>query len=188
MVSVSRSTYCRTGPGEDYEQVGVLMEGEEAEVVGISADGGTWIIKNPDGEGECWLWGYYATVTGPVEILPEFTPPPTPEPAFDWSGEWMVAVTNLAGEIDLVVLEPMNVTVDGTSFTGFWLDESYSGTISEDDLSVSGTWYGPGRSGAFTMYAVGEAKFQGNIHIEGEVYGMCGDRGGTDFPSPCRRD
>ena len=41
MVTVSRSTNCRTGPGEPYEIVGILMENEEADVVGVSPDGGT---------------------------------------------------------------------------------------------------------------------------------------------------
>lgn len=89
-------------------------------------------------------------------------PAPEPTPAFVWSGEWFAAITNLAGEIDVVAMVPMTVTIEGTAFTGFWMDEAYSGTISEDGLSVSGTWFGPGGSGPFTMYAVGVTQFQGN--------------------------
>jgi hypothetical protein len=31
--------------------------------------------------GFCWLWGEYATVTGNVQAVPVYTPPPTPTPA-----------------------------------------------------------------------------------------------------------
>jgi hypothetical protein len=38
-----------------------------------------WYIRNPDARTEfCWLWGEYATVVGPYQNLPVFTPPPTP--------------------------------------------------------------------------------------------------------------
>ena len=108
--------------------------------------------------------------------------------SFIWEGDWFVAITNLAGEIDVVMMVPMTITVDGTTFTGFWMDEAYSGTISDDGLSVSGTWFGPGGSGPFTMYALGLTQFHGNIHVEGEVYGLCGSRDTPDFPSHCRRE
>lgn len=50
-------------------------------MVGRSADGNYWIIRNPDRAGElCWLWGEHAIVTGVPGILPVFTPPPTPTP------------------------------------------------------------------------------------------------------------
>ncbi len=84
MVSVSQNTNCRKGPGQAYKILGALLIGEQAEVVGRSADGQNWIIKNPDGAGECWLWAYYASVSGPTENLPIITPPPQ----FDWSGKW----------------------------------------------------------------------------------------------------
>ncbi|MBI4730968.1 MAG: hypothetical protein HY781_02375 [Chloroflexi bacterium] len=81
MVSVSVETNCRTGPGEPYDIVGVLHVGETAEVVGRAPYGGSWIIKNPDGAGTCWLWDYYATVTGNTQGLPVADIPPTPTPA-----------------------------------------------------------------------------------------------------------
>jgi uncharacterized protein YraI len=84
-VSVTIETNCRSGPGTVYEIIGVLQPGETAEVMGRSSDGGTWIIRNPDGAGSCWLWGQYATVTGNWQILPVFDPPPTPTPTAGFS-------------------------------------------------------------------------------------------------------
>ena len=187
MVTVSRSTYCRTGPGEPYEIVSTLLENQEAEVLGVSPDGGTWIIRNPDGSGECWLWGYYATVTGPTEGLPVRTPPPTPTPAFDWSGYWDGYMGPI--EDDMVIPSGMTFTVDGSSVT-ILLHESVepvdmTGTISSDGLSISGTWTDPWDDGVFTFYALGTDQFQGRGNEGDGEFKWCGSRGGAGMPDPC---
>ncbi|MBN2118589.1 MAG: hypothetical protein JW730_18590 [Anaerolineales bacterium] len=81
LISVSVNTNCRAGPGRVYDRVGALMVGETAEVVGRDPTWRYWYIKNPDQvNGYCWVWDEYATVTGNVAVLPQFTPPPTPTP------------------------------------------------------------------------------------------------------------
>jgi hypothetical protein len=80
-VYVSKSTYCRAGPGQVYQALGALKTGEAVQVVGRSADGKYWIIRNPKYPSQfCWLSGKYANVTGAAGILPVFTPPPLPTP------------------------------------------------------------------------------------------------------------
>lgn len=54
--------------------------GEVAEVVGRHATRDYWIIRNPDRDGICWLWGRYATLSGNTDVLPIYTPPPSPTP------------------------------------------------------------------------------------------------------------
>lgn len=80
MVSVSVNTNCRTGPNIQFDLIGALNVGQNAEVVGRYQNGAYWIIKNPGSSGNCWLWGNYATVTGNTSNLPEFPSPPTPTP------------------------------------------------------------------------------------------------------------
>lgn len=86
-INVSINTNCRVGPGKAYELVGALKVDETAEVVGKYPDADYWIIFDPDIGRECWLWGYYAEVTGNTNSLriyeapPLPTPTPTPEPA-----------------------------------------------------------------------------------------------------------
>ena len=83
LISVSVPTNCRNGPGKVYEMVGALLVGEFAEVFGRDSTNSYWYIRNPDSRSEfCWVWGNYATLTGPVLLLPVFTPPPTPTPTF----------------------------------------------------------------------------------------------------------
>jgi hypothetical protein len=82
-LTVSVDTNCRVGPGVIYARVGALLVGEIAEVYGRDPTGKYWFIRNPDSNSNfCWLWGEYATLAGPFQSLPVFTPPPTPTPTF----------------------------------------------------------------------------------------------------------
>ncbi len=79
VVQVSQNTNCRSGPGKVYDLLGALLKGEQAVVLGRTADSTYWYIENPDRPGgSCWLWGRYASVSGDTVGLPVLTPPPTP--------------------------------------------------------------------------------------------------------------
>ena len=80
IVTVSADTNCRSGPGLDYDIVGALTIGQQADVVGKSSSTNYWIIKNPLGPGTCWLWGEHARVTGDPTFLQEVAVPPTVTP------------------------------------------------------------------------------------------------------------
>ncbi|MBL8100228.1 MAG: hypothetical protein JNK81_13680 [Anaerolineales bacterium] len=83
LISVSVPTNCRIGPGRVYPRQGALLVGETAEVFGRDPTNQYWYIRNPDKPNDyCWVWGEYATLTGPFAFLPIFTPPPTPTPTF----------------------------------------------------------------------------------------------------------
>jgi hypothetical protein len=108
-VSVSAPTNCRIGPGVRYQRTGTLLIEATAEVAAKSSTPNFWYISNPDRPGEyCWLWGEYASVMGDVEVLPVFTPPPspTPSPAFNMSLESF----HSCGETDYVVFKIHNPT------------------------------------------------------------------------------
>jgi len=116
LISVSVDTNCRSGPGKVYDLEGALLVGEIAETFGRDPTNNYWYIRNPDSDsGSCWVWGKYATLTGPISLLPAYTPPPTPTatatstptPAFDtdftnldscdgsWWGEFKMKNTGL---------------------------------------------------------------------------------------------
>jgi hypothetical protein len=85
LVSVTMQTNCRSGPGSDYEVLGMLNVGESAEVVGRSQYADYWVIKLPAApEPACWLWGQYAALRGDAGSLPVIPPPPTPTPGNDF--------------------------------------------------------------------------------------------------------
>ena len=116
MASVSEDTNCRTGPGKVYDYIGALVVGEKAEVVGKNTASDYWIIKNPDRNGNCWLWGYYATVVGNTDKLQEFIVPPTPTPTIPLAPEKLVVTKK-----ENVVSAPPNCTAD---LTLTWDDKS----------------------------------------------------------------
>lgn len=55
-------TNCRQGPGTVYQVVTVARSGQKAEIIGKAEQGNFWLIKNPNGEGTCWVGGSNATV------------------------------------------------------------------------------------------------------------------------------
>ena len=85
MIYASANTNCRTGQGTVFQWLVTLQEGDESEAVGIDTSGNYWYIRRPDNPSQlCWLWGKYATPSGPWESLPVYTPIPTPTPGADF--------------------------------------------------------------------------------------------------------
>jgi uncharacterized protein YgiM (DUF1202 family) len=74
-LQVRVDTNCRTGPGIPYNIVTVFRIGQTGEVIARNAAGTYWVIRNPVGSGHCWVWGKYATLTGPTASLPVWSPP-----------------------------------------------------------------------------------------------------------------
>jgi hypothetical protein len=69
-------TWCRLGPGVEYEKAGILPVGEIAEVLGRDAFGQFWYIRNPDiGAEFCWISAKYATAEGNVLSIIAQPPP-----------------------------------------------------------------------------------------------------------------
>jgi uncharacterized protein YgiM (DUF1202 family) len=79
-LTVSVDTNCRTGPGKPYDILTIFRIGKTAEVIGRNALSTYWVIRNPEGSGHCWVWGKYASLTGPTASLPVYDPPATPTP------------------------------------------------------------------------------------------------------------
>ena len=78
MLTVKESTYCRTGPGEEYEIVFTYLTGKQLEIVGRYDPGNFWLVKsNESPNGTCWLWGEFVEVTGSYWAVASVTPPPT---------------------------------------------------------------------------------------------------------------
>jgi hypothetical protein len=103
LVGVTGDTFCRTGPGSVYEQQAVLNTGQQSEILAQDPTGSFWYITNPDGQGECWIWGNYATPEGPTDQLPVYTPPPTP--TFTPTPEPRVAFNAAYFEIESCVVD-----------------------------------------------------------------------------------
>jgi serine/threonine-protein kinase len=75
----------RSGPGTNYPSYGVAPAGTQGVVIGVSEDGGWWVVQVqrtdlvPDGQG--WVSGEYVTAenTDGVPVVPSPEPPPVVE-------------------------------------------------------------------------------------------------------------
>jgi hypothetical protein len=183
-VHVDVNTNCRKGPGEPYDILGALVVDQEAEVLGRYQESDYWVIENPDRAGECWIWGYYATLEGPLDDLPYYTQPPTPTPVVDWSGTWTTShgPPGVMHETYIVTLNQTNSTITG-SFTIGDLTVNLSGSLSADDQTLSGTWDDGSDTGPFTWQFINENQFTGNRNSG--MIEWCGYRQGAGYPSPC---
>lgn len=138
-VVVSKNTNCRTGNAKNYDNVGALLVGEQADVLARDS-GDYWYVRLPSGK-MCWLWGEYATITGDTSHLPVFTPPPSPTPApaftFSYRGLGISAgnqcllfdVKNTGG----IVWESFRLEAQNTT-------QGVGGSITRDNFSNYDNW------------------------------------------------
>ena len=189
-VSVSQNTNCRTGPAVYFGLVTTANIGQLMEVVGVQADGVDYVIvKNPNGEGTCWLWLRYADKTDfsaynltAYTISPAPTLTYTPTPSFDWNGSWQFWTSGL---------NFVNVSIDqsGNTISGSFLHLgdtiSFTGSLSANHQLATGIWEndtGPTGTFQWQINSGNLNQFVGNIDGTGE---WCGSKNGASKPSPC---
>ena len=85
----------RTGPGDNYDILGQMTQGQQAAVIGASLDY-TWVVINFRGT-QGWLAAYLADVTGDLRSVPVIPTPPTPIPQF-------TATPSVAPTTDLIIV------------------------------------------------------------------------------------
>lgn len=79
MANITGNTNCRTGPGAVYDLLHTYLAGDEVVLLGKNPNEFFWYTSDPAGiNPDCWLWTEYATPVGDTNLLPVFTPPPTP--------------------------------------------------------------------------------------------------------------
>ncbi|HLO30471.1 MAG TPA: glycosyltransferase [Anaerolineales bacterium] len=66
------SANCRAKPRANAERITILYRGQEVEIVGKNADLNNpwWYVKIPNLNGNCWLWGMTAKMTGTNSAIP----------------------------------------------------------------------------------------------------------------------
>jgi hypothetical protein len=74
-----QNAHCRFGPGTMYEDVGFLLEGEQALILGRNGERTWWYVELPDGR-HCWIAASVVDALGDLEPLPVVKPPPSPTP------------------------------------------------------------------------------------------------------------
>lgn len=129
-ISVNENTNCRSGPGVDFLFQGVLRVGEVADVIGRSTLPDYWYVTSTQlPEVGCWLWGEFAQVEGDIEVLPVYTPAPSPTPQVGFD----VYVKSF---IDCGYTQYVVFAVKNAGSERIW-----SGYVEVQDLGTGGTLY-----------------------------------------------
>ena len=69
ILTASANLNIRSGPGIDFDKIGLILIGQSAEVVGVSRDGEWWAIKVPLAEGERgWVTAIFAQVGNAQDV------------------------------------------------------------------------------------------------------------------------
>jgi hypothetical protein len=195
LVSVSKNTNCRSGPRVDYTLLTTINVGQQVEVLKVSAFSDYVVVRNPNGNGDCWLFLQYANTTDFSAFnLPLATQPPTP---YVWEGNWVFYLPDGGengkdGENDLG--KSVTIHQSGNSISGSFIAHgetiSFSGSLSANHQVATGTWVNESSrdyDGTFVwqMKTNNLNQFVGSFGQESGHKAWCGARAGESSPSPC---
>ena len=80
-LTLNENTNCRSGPGSMYELLGTISAGERVQAAARNPYDDYYYVRYQTAYSEyCWLWSRYSTLSGEINILPVYTPQPTPTP------------------------------------------------------------------------------------------------------------
>ena len=185
MLSVSQATNCRVGPGDAYDTVAYLETDTQAKVTGWDGHGYFYVVENPDGGDDCWVWAKYATIEGDTSEVEMVETPPTPAVTISWAGTWQMKID---GKTYSVVLTQDAKVIKGQYKVG---DVTYklNGVVNADNTQVDGKWTDSNDlEGHFRFVMVGESynQFSGEGNLSNtDGWAWCGGREGAGFPSSC---
>lgn len=185
VISVSQGTNCRSGPGNEYPVVAFVEPGVQLEIVGWEGYGVFYVVKNPQGGEDCWLWAEYATLEGDTSNLAKVEIPNTPEGTVSWAGTWQMLID---GKTIPVVLTQESKVIKGFFKIGD-LDYSFSGVVNADNTQVNGYYSDSDENEGqfiFSMVVGTTNQFQGMARpAAGKQFAWCGHRSGAGMPGTC---
>ncbi|MFN2213708.1 MAG: hypothetical protein ACK2UE_11615 [Anaerolineales bacterium] len=77
-LTVDQNVACRTGPGLIYDIRAYLPQGSTPLLLGKVGDQSWWMVEEPEFKANCWVSSEVASLQGEPDLLPVFTPEPTP--------------------------------------------------------------------------------------------------------------
>jgi hypothetical protein len=116
------------------------------------------------------------TLSVPATPLPSETEIITP---VEWAGTWTAFFGDEGG---LLFRATLIISRSGNDITGVHSTQTFTGRLSDDGLSVTGTWFNPPMSGTFSWTIIGDNQFCGNTD---NVFAYCAARNGASRPDPC---
>ena len=202
---VNYGANCRSGPGANFPNVVVLVEGSKLDIIGKAnaTDGVPWWQVRSLGQPDCWLIDMALAITGDKGSVPVVVSPPTPTPAPppSWTGTWTYWMRGGFGgatdENGKMALTQTGNSVTSNVFSAFEGAFVLNGTISDEGMTLRGnvsiTRFGYTYSlpVVFKRNPSNLNQFRGSWYNSGSG-GMswdgdwCGATNGAGKPSPCK--
>jgi hypothetical protein len=89
VAEVARESNCRVGPAGGYDLVATYQAGKMLNIVALDLGGGFVFVQNPDRpEEQCYILENNIKVSGSTAALPQYTPPPSPTAAPNFTVEF----------------------------------------------------------------------------------------------------
>lgn len=184
-ISVTLDTNCRVGPGDEFQRVGYLFTGDTAQVIGWDGTGDYYVIKNPQGGEDCWVWSRFAVIAGPTSSLEVYQEPPTPTPTRYWEHLWTI---RFDGQLYTVKLDQSGNNISGTFKLENGKEVRISGTISSNQMVVEGSYkISHAQKGTFKWRMRDNLlQFRGErVNEKDKIDAWCGAWNGKTLPAPC---
>jgi len=135
-VTVSQNTNCRSGPRVDYSFVTTINAGQQVEVLKTFSKEYA-VVRNPNGEGDCWLFLQYADTTEISAFnLAAATQPPTPRASVNISARANVG-KSLPGACPILVQFDGAITVSGAVTLSYYWERSDGSHSAAQSLTFS---------------------------------------------------
>lgn len=74
ILTINQNSNCREGPSQNFKVVTAFTPGTTLDILGKDSANNFWLVKIPNSEETCWVWGQYATPSGDYEAVAEVTP------------------------------------------------------------------------------------------------------------------
>jgi hypothetical protein len=185
LISVTLDTNCRSGPGEDYSRLGFLFTGEKGIVIGWDGVGDYYVIKNPQGGADCWVWSRFAVIEGGTANLMVMQPPPSPTPVKLWNHTWYM---KFEGETYSVKITQSGYSITGTIELDNGSTVTISGETNSSQTHVKGTYKITNNKKGTFKWTIDDnyLQFRGeSVNEKDKAFAWCGAWNGEALPSPC---
>lgn len=197
-VTAITNANCRSGPAANFGLIGKLVQGDSAVVIGKNTDFGKWWKVRLADNNECWIVEDAITITGDTNSIVAIQSPktPTPNAGPDWNGTWTIWMSGDGGNTSLTVMTAKMTQVGNKltfNYTAWGVTFYFTGTVSDDGMTVNGSEYGEGAGYTGDAWFVRNPsnlnQFRGKWYVNGDRSldgAYCGAKNGAPMPDPCR--
>ncbi len=198
-ITAEKNVNCRQGTFTLFAVLETIKQGDTAIVLGKNESNGLWYKVRTNSQRECWVTADAVSVTNLGAGIALIDAPPTPTTVAPpkWNLPWTILFSNHpdnpesnASVLNVTFSQSGN-SVSGTFASGLGTAIAFTGTVSEDGMTVNGTlFYGLAECGLLLKRLPDNPnQFRGKFWAKGSPGtdgAFCGGTAGATYPSPCR--